>query len=221
MVRNERIARQIRAILISEDLIPHTVDKAMPMVPVFALPVNDLAARDRIVKQINQEGVSALVTPNGIIMVRDENTARRMRAVLVREDLIPQGIEPWQLFNREHWTTAEFERNVNIQRGIQQMLIDHIRALEDVDNVWVNIAMPTGRRFQVMEPVTVSVILTPKPESDIAQSRKKIEGIQKLLKYAIEGLKDENIVITDQTGLILNDFDGIIIWLPEWNVQEV
>jgi len=38
--------------------------------------------------------------------------------------------------------------------------------------------------------------------------------------YAIEELREENIVITDETGLILNDFEDTIIRLPEWNVQE-
>jgi flagellar M-ring protein FliF len=53
------------------------------------------------------------------------------------------------------------------------------------------------------------VIISPKPGSDITQNRKKIEGIQKVLKFAVEGLRDENIVITDQNGLQLNDFEGM------------
>jgi flagellar M-ring protein FliF len=56
------------------------------------------------------------------------------------------------------------------------------------------------------------VIITPKPGSDIIENRKKIEGIQKILKFAIEGLRDDNIVITDQTGLVLNDFKGLAEW---------
>jgi len=53
------------------------------------------------------------------------------------------------------------------------------------------------------------VIITPKPGSDITTNRKKVEGIQKLLKFAVEGLKDENIVITDYNGNVLNDFSGM------------
>ena len=221
MVRSERIARQMRTILIREDLIPHTISEALPMTPVLAVPVNNTDARERIVRQINQEGINPTISSDGVIMVRDENTARRMRAVLIREDLIPAGTDPWQLFNRECWTTTEFERNVNVRRAIQQMITDHIRALEDVEDVWVNIVVPADRLFQAREPVTASVILAPKPESDITQNRKKIEGIQKLLMYVIDELKGEHIIITDQNGLILNDFDGIIPELPEMNVQLV
>jgi flagellar M-ring protein FliF len=53
------------------------------------------------------------------------------------------------------------------------------------------------------------VIITPRPGSDITTNRKKVEGIQKLLKFAVEGLKDENIVITDYNGNVLNDFSGM------------
>jgi flagellar M-ring protein FliF len=56
------------------------------------------------------------------------------------------------------------------------------------------------------------VILIPTPGSDITENRKKIEGIQKILKYAVEGLKDENIVISNQSGLVLNDFAGMEGW---------
>jgi flagellar M-ring protein FliF len=58
-------------------------------------------------------------------------------------------------------------------------------------------------------PVTASVIVFPKPGSNFTENRKTIEGIQKLLRYAVEGLKDEHIVITDQNGLVLNDFEGM------------
>jgi flagellar M-ring protein FliF len=58
--------------------------------------------------------------------------------------------------------------------------------------------------------VSASVIITPRPGSDIVENRKKIEGIQKLLQTAIEGLRSDNIVITDHRGLQLNDFEGMV-----------
>jgi flagellar M-ring protein FliF len=90
------------------------------------------------------------------------------------------------------------------------MVTDHIRALDEVDNADVNIVFPKQELFaSEQNPVTASVIITPKPSSDITTNRKKIEGIQKLLKFAVAGLKDENIVITAQDGLVLNDFSGM------------
>jgi len=187
-----------------------TVSSAPNLVSVIDAPIRDEVARDRIVMRLNQEGVRTTVSPAGIIQVDDQDTARRMRGILIREDLIPQGTDPWAIFDRDRWTITDFERNVNLRRAITQMVTDHIRALDDVDNANVTIVVPEDRLFaSEQNPVSASVIITPKPGSDILQNRKKIEGIQKLLKFAIEGLKDENIVITDQTGLVLNDFAGL------------
>jgi flagellar M-ring protein FliF len=187
-----------------------SVSSAPTMVPVIDAPIRDEAALDRIITRLNEEGVKTQVSATGIVQVPDEVTARRMRAILIREDLIPTGTDPWAIFDRERWTITDFERNVNLQRAIREMVTEHIKAIADVDDANVTIVAPERELFRSdQNPVTASVIITPKPGSDITQNRKKIEGIQKTLKYAVEGLLDENIVITDQAGLILNDFTGM------------
>jgi len=187
-----------------------SVSSTPTLVPVIDAPIRDDAARDRIVTRINEEGIKTTVNAAGVVQVQDEKTAQRMRGILIREDLIPQGTNPWAIFDTDRWTLTDFDRNVNLQRAIKQIVTDHIKALDDVDNADVTIVFPKDKLFtSEQNPVSASVIITPKPGSDITQNRKKIEGIQKLLKYAIEGLKDENIVITDQTGLVLNDFAGL------------
>ncbi|MDR2630690.1 MAG: flagellar M-ring protein FliF [Spirochaetaceae bacterium] len=186
------------------------VSSAPTMVPVIDVPIRNEETLDRIVTRINDEGVKTTVSPTGILLVPDEKTARRIRSILIREDLIPSGTDPWSIFDRERWTITDFERNVNLRRAITQMITDHVKALDDVDNADVTIVVPERELFQTdQNPVTASVIIMPKPGSDIVENRKKIEGIQKILKFAVEGLKDENIVITDQNGLVLNDFEGM------------
>jgi flagellar M-ring protein FliF len=186
-----------------------SVSSAPTMTPVFDAAFNE-EDRDRIIARINEEGVRTTVNPQGLIMVEDAKTAQRLRSILIREDLIPAGTDPWAIFDRDRWTITDFERNVNLRRSITLMVTDHIKSLDDVDDANVTIVMPERELFASdQNPVTVSVIITPKPGSDISGNRKKIEGIQKILKFAVEGLKDENIVIADQNGLVLNDFAGM------------
>jgi len=183
------------------------------MVSVLTAPIRDEAALDRIITRLDQEDVRVFVTPNGIVQVPDAVTARRMRAILIREELIPSGVDPWQVFDRERWTITDFERNVNFRRAQERMIADHIRAIDDIDNVGLQIVWPQERMFRAeRDPVSASVRITPKPGSDITripQNRKQIEGIQRLLQYAIAGLLPEHIVITDNNGIILNDFEGM------------
>jgi len=180
------------------------------LVPLIDTPVTDATARERIILRLNEENVKATVSQSGVISVSDEQTARRMRAILLREDLIPQDTDPWALFDIERWTRTDFERNIDKRRAILEEVRKHIKALDDVDDASVVVNLPEDKLFKAdQNPVTASVILYPKPGSDISTNRKKIEGIQKLLKYAVEGLADDNITIADNSGNILNDFAGM------------
>ena len=183
------------------------------MVPVLTAPIRDEVDLHRILTRLDQEDVTVSVSPSGVVQVPDIATARRMRTILIRENLIPAGTNPWEVFDRERWTITDFERNVNFRRAQERMIIEHIRAIDDVDDVGIRIVWPERTLFITEQnPVTASVRITPKPGSAITQSpqnRRQIEGIQRLLQYAIEGLQPEHIVITDHTGRQLNDFEGM------------
>ncbi len=187
-----------------------TFSAAPSMVPLLYRTIPDEQEMGRITQRLDQEGVRYQLTQDQRILVPDEKTAKRLRAILARENLIPKGTDPWQIFDVERWTITDFERNVNLRRAITRNLEQHITALDDVDAASVTIVMPEDKLFaEDRNPVTASIIITPKPGSDITQNRKKIEGIVRLVQYAVEGLKPENITITDQNGLVLNDFAGL------------
>jgi flagellar M-ring protein FliF len=180
------------------------------MIPLIGTPIQDDTNLSRIVTVLDEEGVSYKLTPENMIYVSDDKVAKRMRAILIREDLIPAKTDPWAIFDVERWTLTDFERDVNLQRAITRNLEQHILALDDVDAASVTLVVPEDELFaEDQKPVTASVILTPKPGSDLLENRKKIEGIVRIIKFAVAGLMDENIVITDQNGLQLNDFEGL------------
>lgn len=180
------------------------------MVSVLDIAVTDTDIREKIILRLNEENVKTSVSSDGMIYVNDEKTARRMRSILIREDLIPKNTDPWNIFDVERWTRTDFERKVDVRRAVIAEVKNHIKALDDIDDVSVSVNIPEKAIFlSEQNPVTASVILYPKPGSDISTNRKKVEGIQKILKFAVEGLKDENITISDSTGSVLNDFEGL------------
>jgi len=207
----QRIIIAVVAVVIIGGVIALFRVSATPVLAaVYDRPITDENMLDRIVARLNQEDVAVTVTPDNIVRVQDEKTARRMRVILMSENLLPSKIDPWQIFDKERWTITDMERKVNFQRAQQKMIADHIRAIEGVDNVELRIVWPKRELFaSEQNPVSAAVTIMPTPGSDIAQNRKKIEGMQKLLKAAIEGLNDDNIVITDNYGNQLNDFEGM------------
>lgn len=187
-----------------------TLSSKTTEVPLFNVAITDEAQRDKIVYRLAEENVDVNVNATGMLTVKDEATARRMRAILVREDLVPGNVDPWNLFDTERWTTTDFERNVNLQRSITNQIKQHIEALDEVDVANVVLSMPEKTLFQEdQDPVSASVIIYPKPGSDITENKKKIQGIQKILLKAIPGLLAENVTIADASGVILNDFEGM------------
>lgn len=194
-------------------VILFSVSSSPSMVPLIDSPIADESLRDKIVLRLNQENVKTSISATGIISVQDESVARRMRSILIREDLIPQNVDPWAIFDVERWTITDFERNVNKRRAIIEEVRQHIKALDDIDDASVVVTLPETALFSDdQNPVTASVVLYPKPGSDITTNRKKVEGIQKILKFAVEGLEDANITIADSSGSVLNDFEGMKEW---------
>jgi flagellar M-ring protein FliF len=183
------------------------VSAAPTMVKLLGTPIKTEDELRLITSKLDAENIPYSVGDNNQLFVKDQKTALRAKGILIRDDLIPKGTDPWAIFDVQKWTTTDFERNVNLRRAIIGQVTQQIEALDDVDKASVTLVMPEKELFQEdQKPVTASVILFPKPGSDLAQNRKKVEGIQKILKFAVEGLKDENIVITDQNGIVLNDF---------------
>lgn len=180
------------------------------MTPLITSPITDENMLSRISMRLDRENVAHEISAEGRVYVDDKKTAQRMVAILAREDLIPPEASPWDVFKMDRWTITDFERNVNLRQAVTKNLELHIEALDDVDSAEVTVVMPEDTLFtEDQNPVTASIILTPRPGSDILESRNKIEGIVKLVKFAVEGLAEENIVITDHNGNTLNDFEGL------------
>ena len=186
------------------------VSAAPTMVKLLGTPIKTEDELRLITSKLDTEDIPYTVGESNQLFVKDQKTALRAKGILIRDDLIPKGTDPWAIFDVQRWTTTDFERNVNLRRAIIGQVTQQIEALDDVDKASVTVVMPDKELFQAdQKPVTASVIIFPKPGSDLVQNRKKIEGIQKILKFAVEGLADENIVITDQNGIILNDFANL------------
>ena len=197
----------IIAVFIGSIILLFVVSSAPSSVPLITTPITNEQQRIKISARLDQEGVNHTITADGRILVKDLTTAQRMRAILFREDLIPREASPWDVFQLDRWTVTDFERNVNLRQAVTKDLELHIQALDDVDKAQITLVMPETQLFaEDQKPVTASVIITPRPGSDITSNRKKIEGIVRLVKFAVEGLTDDNLVITDHNGIVLNNF---------------
>lgn len=179
-------------------------------VRLFNAPVTDDTSLTKILDRLSQENVSAYSTEDGYISVDDDRTAKRMREILISENLVPSSVDPWAGFYDRSWSTTDADQNVKLKNTIQKQLKQHIESIAEIQLADVNIVLPEDALFSAdQKPVTASVILKTTPQSTLLQDKKRIQGIQRLILSAVEGLREENLIITDNDGNQINDFEGM------------
>ncbi|MBQ0051446.1 MAG: flagellar M-ring protein FliF [Treponema sp.] len=180
-------------------------------VPLFNQPITDQVVRDNIAYRLDAENVKYTISSTGVISVPDEATARRMRTILITEDVAPSKIDVFsQMLDVTNWSTTDFEREKNDLRRVTNQVKQHIETLDDIASADVVITPGQNALFAEQRvPASASITLRFKGGSNAATDRKKIQGIQKLVLRSVSGLTEDNIVISDTDSNILNDFAGM------------
>ena len=107
----------------------------------------------------------------------------------------------WAIFGRYPSELTDFELQIRMQRDIYTLINNRIKALGDIDILSTHIVWP----YNFENPITASIIINTESSSELAQNQAKMESIQNIIKYFFREIKDENIVIVDQNGFILNE----------------
>ncbi len=119
---------------------------------------------------------------------------------LAQENLIPAGVEGWEIFNMSRWDETTFDKDVKLHRAMKGSLEQMLMTLSYVKSANVQLAIPRQNNFLTGDdPVKASVVLTLTPGIDTI-SRKQVMGIKNLIFRAIPNLKRENITITNNEG---------------------
>jgi len=181
----------------------------------------------RITNKLTEWNAAYRTREGKFIVVKDEQTSAYLRMKLGQAGVLPSGIKGWELFDTQSWTTTDFERDINKRRAIIGEITRHIKLLDDVEDVSIQVAMPKPELYIDEEvPYTASVIITPSPYSDILTNKKKIMGIIDLIAFGVDRLSPENVVVTDHHGNILSDFtaedevDYLSRAKEEWKIKE-
>jgi len=127
---------------------------------------------------------------------------------LAQEDLIPKGVPGWQLFDMSKWTETDREIDVKYMRALTGELKRHLESLKNIDKADVQVAMSDESLYSnetAKYTAAVTVYLSSGYEK---LSRKEVKGIVTLVSRGVgPKLKPEDVVVTDENGSIISDFD--------------
>ncbi|MBN2652349.1 MAG: flagellar M-ring protein FliF [Spirochaetales bacterium] len=174
-------------------------------VKLLGVPIKDENALFNIQSKLDEENIDYKMSAEGLIIVQDDSVARRARALLFRENLIPGDISPWDVFDTKQWQVTDLERETKLKQAIMENLRQHIISLDDIDKAYVTLELPDKEFFQgLQDPKRASITITPSPGSDFISNPKKINGLVTLVEKAV-GIQRNEIAILDSAGNILNN----------------
>lgn len=174
--------------------------------PDFALLYGDLGPKEsgEIVDLLKEENVSFQIRGNGSAIAVPSEKVHEMRLKLAGKGL-PREESGYELLDKVGFGTSDFVQRVNYRRAVQGELAKTIRHLDYVEWAQVHLALPEGSLFVEDEKsATASVILKMKSRSSGVLRPEQVASIVHLVSAGVEGLKPENVTITDTRGNLLS-----------------
>lgn len=134
--------------------------------------------------------------------VRDEVKIR-----LAGEDITPQDVLGFKVFSEAKFGGTDFDRKIQFRMALEEEIKRMLKTIKGVEDVDVNIAWPEKTIYiEEQLPVTASLSLTLTPGLELEP--KQVKAIVNLVSHSIEGLKADNVFITDNYGQPLTIPEG-------------
>ena len=135
----------------------------------------------------------------GVVYV-PEDKVNELRIYLTEQGIIsPEHKVGFEIFDKQPFTVSDFVEQINYLRALEGELEKTIKAINAVEDVKVNIALPRQSIFaRPEEEPRASVLLKLKPGADLTPEQ--VKAIRDLVVASVVGLKPQNVVIVDQYG---------------------
>ena len=162
---------------------------------------DDLSSADygKITKSLDIMGYSWSGSGTQNIFV-DAKKRQMIITRLAQDNLIPTGVEGYEIFDMSRWDETTFDKNIKLHRAIKGSLEQMLMTLAFIKQANVELAIPQKNNFMNnKDPVKASVVITPTAGIEKV-SRRQVMGIKNLIYRSVPGLKREDITITNSEG---------------------
>lgn len=164
----------------------------------------DSAQAAPLVQHLRERGVDYRLEDFGTTLQVPAEQVDELRIELAGQGMpFAQGLG-FELFDEDQLGITDFERQVKLQRALQEELRRTVTSLEAVQQARVHLAIPEPRVF-LREQGTPSAAITLTLNPFIPLEERQVQGIVFLVASSVEDLVPENIVIIDSQGNVLHD----------------
>ncbi len=161
------------------------------------------ASSAAIVTSLEQNNIPYRLRDETTILVPQDQVLRQ-RMFIASEGLIKDNRVGFEIFDQQAFGATSEEQRIKKQRAIEGELARTIETLEPIRSAKVHIAFPKESVFTERQvPPTASVVLNIK--EGLKLTRKQIDGIKNIVSAAVARLSKDNVSITDQNGVPLDE----------------
>ncbi|MDX1960606.1 MAG: flagellar basal-body MS-ring/collar protein FliF [Leptospiraceae bacterium] len=201
------ILGSVLAVVVIAVIVLSTISLQKNSVVLFKdLPQKDFS---EITKKLDAFGYAYSGSDGSTISV-DPDKRQEIITKLAQENLIPAGVQGWELFDVEKFTETQFDKDVKKYRALKGAIEKSLMTLRSIEKADVNIAIPDSELFEGNKAdVKASVILHFIPGVENL-TKKEIKGIVNLVSRSVPRLKPENVAVADADGKIISDFEDYL-----------
>jgi flagellar M-ring protein FliF len=159
-----------------------------------------------IVMKLREDKVPYELADNGATILVPKRKVDELRLTLAGLELPKHGTIGFEVFDRTSFGMTDQQQKIQYQRALQGELSRTIGTVAGVENARVHLVIPTPDLFSdadAQKQATATVVLKLSGEHKMGEAQ--IRSVSHLVAGAVEGLKEENISISDTNGNILFD----------------
>lgn len=158
-----------------------------------------------IVSSLKEMGIQYEVTDAGKTISVAKNQVESVRLDLLAKGIKSQLPVGFELFNNSDIGLTDFSQKINFQRALEGEITRTIQSIPSIDQVRVHLTLPDNNSLlshHEMPKASVKVAF-----HDGHVEEKQIEGIQRLVAAAVEGLDPTRVTITGFDGVELTKYN--------------
>jgi len=153
-----------------------------------------------IIQKLNEQKIPYKASAGGIMVPSDR--VYELRLQLAGQGLPQGGGVGFELFDKTGFTMTDFVQRLNYRRALQGELSRTIRALSEVEQCRVHLAIPERSLFvKEQERPKASILVKMRPGRRLSQGQ--VQGIVHLVSSSIEGLDPKDVTVVDSRGEML------------------
>lgn len=162
----------------------------------------DPAQTGKITAVLDQRGIGYEIRSNGTAIAVDRGQTGAARMALAEGGVTGVAKQPgFELLDKQKLGASNFQQQVAYQRALEGQIANTIGQIDGVGSAQVSLTLPKDQLFaDETQPATAAVLLGSSADSVDPAA---IRGIANLVSSSVQGLKTQNVTITDAAGTML------------------